>query len=204
MPSRGRSRRVCRGQIRNQSAIQAWDRGRLGNALCERLGVAKLGPLDDLTELQYGVLLRGRWVVDRDICDLKSVEQGTWRVSSSRVREARRASSRCGRAQRGTRSACSRGTSLHTHRSNCISLPGSDAPLSGCADSPTWSLPLKTYMRQLLTGFLASGGSLYLRTTPWKVLVSAASAPEGAKLGSIVLTGTTAPGPSSPSTFAAD
>jgi hypothetical protein len=42
---------------------------------------------------------------------------------------------------------------------------------------------LKTYNLQPLFGFLASGGSLYFNTTPLKVLVSAARAPEFPKLG---------------------
>jgi hypothetical protein len=44
-------------------------------------------------------------------------------------------------------------------------------------------LPLKTYNLQPLLGFLASGGSLYFNTTPLKVFVSAANAPEFPKLG---------------------
>lgn len=33
-------------------------------------------------------------------------------------------------------------------------------------DSPTCSGPLNTYSLQFLVGFLASGGSLYFKTTP--------------------------------------
>lgn len=65
-------------------------------------------------------------------------------------------------------------------------------------NSPTCSFPLKTYNRQLFVGFLASGGSWYLRTTPvtsgvpafaalsedtLTVLLSAARRPEFLKLG---------------------
>lgn len=50
-------------------------------------------------------------------------------------------------------------------------------------DSPTCSFPLKTYKRQPFVGFRASGGSLYLSTTPLNVFVSAASLPELAKFG---------------------
>lgn len=39
------------------------------------------------------------------------------------------------------------------------------------AHSPTCSLPLKAYSRQFLVDFRASGGSLYLRTTPRSVLL---------------------------------
>lgn len=37
------------------------------DGLCKRLGVAKLVPFDDLTELQDGVLLRRRGVIDGDV-----------------------------------------------------------------------------------------------------------------------------------------
>src|ERR1700733_6063795 len=55
-------------------------------------------------------------------------------------------------------------------------------------NSPTCSLPLNTYNLQPKNGFLASGGSLYLRTvlvpsTAFTVLVAAARRPEGAKFG---------------------
>lgn len=55
--------------------------------------------------------------------------------------------------------------------------------------SPTCSLPLKTYNLHPSTGFRASGGSLYFKTvlffpsTLCTVFVSAASNPDGAKLG---------------------
>lgn len=64
--------------------------------------------------------------------------------------------------------------------------------------SPTCSFPLKTYNLQFFVGFLASGGSWYLSTTPVTsgvpaldacsevtrtVLLSAARSPEFAKLG---------------------
>lgn len=67
-----------------------------------------------------------------------------------------------------------------------------------CLDSPTCSFPLKTYNLQFFVGFLASGGSWYLSTTPvtsgvpaldacsavtLTVLLSAARRPEFAKLG---------------------
>lgn len=55
-------------------------------------------------------------------------------------------------------------------------------------NSPTCSLSLKTYSLQPKTGFLASGGSLYLSTVfvpsaALTVFVAAAKSPEGAKLG---------------------
>jgi len=54
--------------------------------------------------------------------------------------------------------------------------------------SPTCSVSLNTYNLHPRMGFLASGGSLYLRTvlvpsTALTVLVSAAKRPDGAKLG---------------------
>lgn len=42
---------------------------------------------------------------------------------------------------------------------------------------------LKGYSRHLRLGMRASGGSLYLMTTPLKVLVSSVSAPDSSKLG---------------------
>lgn len=55
--------------------------------------------------------------------------------------------------------------------------------------APVCSVPLNTYNLQPSIGFLASGGSLYLRTvlffpsTLFTVFVSAANNPEGLKLG---------------------
>ena len=40
------------------------------------------------------------------------------------------------------------------------------------------SFPLKTYSLHLVLGFLASGGSLYLTTTPFTMLVSSINRPE--------------------------
>ena len=50
-------------------------------------------------------------------------------------------------------------------------------------DSPSCSVPLKTYSLQFLSGFLASGGSLYFSSTPLTVLVSFANKPEDPKFG---------------------
>lgn len=52
--------------------------------LCERLGVAKLVAFDDLTELQDGVLLRRRGVVDGDVGDL-CVPKGQKKDASQRT-----------------------------------------------------------------------------------------------------------------------
>lgn len=56
---------------------------------------------------------------------------------------------------------------------------------------------LKGYNRHLLLGILASGGSLYLITTPLYVFVSSTRAPESSKLG-FSLSAAGAASPSSP------
>lgn len=76
-------------------------------------------------------------------------------------------------------------TSMQRSKANLttLSLPNRYADCLFTCIKSTCSFPLKTYNLQPLFGFLASGGSLYFNTTPLKVLVSAARAPEFAKLG---------------------